>query len=145
MILLTRIEAMLRGTDDDGGAQPLLVVSAVATKYKPAGFKFRQLVLSIRFVLCLNRTRSPPPVHTVIDVIPLESEREIKKRHLKQLVKEENLEALDAFGGVQGVVSFLRSESHSPVTDFFFENFCTDDLKICENMKLCVSFQNKAF
>ncbi|XP_038888691.1 calcium-transporting ATPase 12, plasma membrane-type-like [Benincasa hispida] len=105
---------MFQGTDD-GGAQPLLVVSDVGTSYKPAGVKFRQLVLSIRFVLCLNRTRSPASLHTVINIISSESESEIKKQRLKRLVKEKNLEALNDFGGVQEAVSFLQSESEPPI------------------------------
>ncbi|KAG7011868.1 Calcium-transporting ATPase 12, plasma membrane-type, partial [Cucurbita argyrosperma subsp. argyrosperma] len=103
--------AMFQRTADDG-AQPLLV----GTPSKLV--RFRQLVLSIRFVLSLRRTSSPPPPspsppppqYTVIDV-HFEDERDIQKQRLKKIVKEKNLKALKDFGGVEEAVSFLRSES----------------------------------
>lgn len=116
--------AMFQRTADDG-AQPLLV----GTPSKLV--RFRQLVLSIRFVLSLRRTSSPPPPqYTVIDV-HFEDERDIQKQRLKKIVKEKNLKALKDFGGVEEAVSFLRSESLLQVTIFsssscsYFTNCCS--------------------
>ncbi|TYK19323.1 calcium-transporting ATPase 12, plasma membrane-type-like [Cucumis melo var. makuwa] len=118
------MKGMSEGADGGGDAQPLLLPSPnpSTTSYKPAGFKFRQIVLGILFLLCL-KSRSTLPFHTVvnvIDIIPLEEEREMKKGRLKQIVKEKNLVALEKeFGGVEEAVSFMHSEWDTPVTIFF--------------------------
>lgn len=108
------------GVDFEDGSQPLLVVAAAAAAgitYKPAGFRFRQLILGIRFVICLKRTRWPPVnqysrtrSYTAVEV-PAEDEREIKKQSLKRIVKDKDLKALQQeFGGVNGACSILEPQ-----------------------------------
>ncbi|XP_022136264.1 putative calcium-transporting ATPase 13, plasma membrane-type [Momordica charantia] len=107
----------------EDGARPLLAVTATTggTSYKPLGF--RQLILTVRFVICLRKTRSPPSVnqpsrtsssrsYTAVEVHSddKEDEREIKKQDLKLIVKRMDFEALEQFGGVEAAVSFMRSE-----------------------------------